>query len=169
MESTEITTLAVENLSQLIELLAKFEQKDINIIPFEGRWTVGKVAQHMVMANRGFVDVMNGPVKETERAADEMEPKIKGDFLNFDIKMTTPAFIRPEAKYYDKEELISALKNIRESVNNAATTLDMTKTCTAFELPLYGYLTRLEAVSFIAYHTQRHIHQLKNIYNNIIE
>jgi len=169
MQPTEITTLAVENLSQLIELLAKFEQKDINIIPFEGSWTAGQVAQHMVMANSGFADIMNGPVKETERAADEMEPKIKGDFLNFDIKMTTPDFIRPEARDYDKEELISALKNIREMVNNAAITLDMTKTCTAFELPVYGYLTRLEAVSFIAYHTQRHTHQLKNIYNNIIE
>jgi hypothetical protein len=169
MEAKEIAQAANEKLTGLIQLVADFKQEQINVIPFEGSWTAGQLAQHMVMANAGFAEILKGPVKDTERAPDEIVPKIKGDFLNFNIKMTTPDFIRPEAKNYKKDELVSALKHIKESVAEAAGSLDMTKTCMAFELPVYGYLTRLEAVSFITYHTQRHIHQLKNIYNKLIE
>jgi len=167
MENNTIAKEANENLTGLIQLVENFKPDQINVVPFEGSWTAGQLAQHMVMANSGFADILNGPVKETERKPDEMVPKIKGDFLNFNIKMTAPEFIRPEAKEYDKVELISALKNIRERVDEATETLDLTKTCLAFELPVYGYLTRIEAVSFVAYHTQRHIHQLKNIYITI--
>jgi hypothetical protein len=41
--------------------------------------------------------------------------------------------------------------------------LDLTPTVLAFELPVIGSLTRLEAIRFVTYHTQRHNHQLKNI------
>ncbi|SHL94086.1 DinB family protein [Mucilaginibacter sp. OK098] len=168
MKTQEIAKEANEALSGLIALLSKFEQEQINTVPFEGSWTAGQLAQHMIKANSGFADILRGPVKDTERKPDEVIPKIKNDFLNFDIKMTTPDFIKPEAKSYDKNELLSDLKNIREKVNNATETLDLTKTCMAFELPVYGYLTRQEAISFIICHTQRHTHQLKNIYQKLI-
>jgi hypothetical protein len=169
MKTHEIAKDADEALSGLITLLSKFEQDQINTVPFEGSWTAGQLAQHMVKANSGFADILRGPVKDIERKPDEVIPKIKNDFLNFDIKMTTPDFLVPEAKNYDKDELLSDLKNIRESVNDATETLDLTKTCMAFELPVYGYLTRQEAIAFVTCHTLRHTHQLKNIYQKLIE
>ena len=167
MKNNTIAKEANENLTGLIQLVENFKPDQINVVPFEGSWTAGQLAQHMVMANSGFADILNGPVKETERKPDEMVLRIKDDFLNFNIKMTTPGFIRPEARAYDKNELVSALQNIRERIDEATGTLDLTKTCLAFELPVYGYLTRMEAVSFVAYHTYRHIQQLKNIYLTI--
>ncbi|MDB5086528.1 MAG: hypothetical protein JWR09_522 [Mucilaginibacter sp.] len=169
MKAQEIAKEADEALSGLITLLSKFEQEQINTIPFEGSWTAGQLAQHMVKANSGFADILRGPVKDTERKPDEVVPKIKNDFLNFTIKMTTPDFIKPEAKSYDKNELLSNLKNIRKNVNDATETLDLTKTCMAFELPVYGYLTRQEAIVFVTCHTLRHTRQLKNIYQKLIE
>ncbi len=40
----------------------------------------------------------------------------------------------------------------------------MAKTCTGMELPVMGYLTRIEVTTFIIVHTKRHVHQLGNIY-----
>jgi hypothetical protein len=169
MKTQEITKEVNEALSGLITLLSRFDQEQINVVPFEGSWTAGQLAQHMVKANSGFADILKGPVKDTERKPDEVIPKIKGDFLNFNIKMKAPDILIPEAKNYDKNELVSGLKRIRENVVNAAETLDLTKTCVAFELPVYGYLTRQEAVAFVTCHTLRHTHQLKNIYQKLIE
>lgn len=169
MKTQEISKEANEALSGLIMLLSKFDEEQINVVPFEGSWTAGQVVQHMIKANSGFADILKGPVKDTERKPDEVIPQIKNDFLNFKVKMKTPDFLIPEAKNYDKNELVSGLKNIRENVIDATETLDLTKTCTAFELPVYGYLTRQEAVSFITCHTLRHTHQLKNIYQKLIE
>lgn len=169
MKTQEISKEAINALSGLITIFSAFEPEQINVIPFEGSWTAGQVVQHMVKANSGFVDILRGPAKDTERNPDEIEPQIKNDFLNFNIKMTAPDFLVPEAKNYDKNELVSGLKNIRESVVNATETLDLTKTCMAFELPVYGFLTRQEAIYFITCHTLRHTHQLKNIYQKLIE
>jgi hypothetical protein len=169
MKTQEISIEADDALSGLITIFSKFEPWQINVIPFEGSWTAGQVAQHMVKANSGFADILRGPVKDTERKPDEIAPQIKNDFLNFNIKMTAPDFLVPGAKNYDKNELVSGLKNMRESVLNATETLDLTKTCIAFELPVYGYLTRQEAIYFITCHTLRHTHQLNNIYQKLIE
>jgi len=120
------------------------------------------------MSNSGFADLLNGPVKDTERAPDAAVDEIKSIFLNFGIKLTSPDFILPEKKNYDKDGLLAALSGIKADIITSAATLDLSKTCLSFELPVLGYVTRLEAVSFVIYHTRRHIHQLKNIYSELI-
>jgi hypothetical protein len=82
--------------------------------------------------------------------------------------MKSPDFVVPPDTSYNKEELLHSLEDIKAKIKQAIETLDLTKTCLAFELPVYGFLTRLEAVYFILYHTQRHIHQLKNIHQKVI-
>ena len=161
IKEADETLLALENL------LSDFDAQQVNEVPFQGSWTAGQLANHLIMANSGFVDVINGPTAETNKPADIMVERIKSDFLNFNIKMESPEFIRPEDKVYQQAELLDKLKSIRNQVSTSVAKLDLTKTCTAFELPVYGFLTRLEAVYFVIYHTQRHTRQLKNIYNKL--
>jgi uncharacterized damage-inducible protein DinB len=163
----ELAKQVGDTLGTFISLLTKIPPEQFNIVPFEGSWTAGQLAQHMILSNSGFADIVNGPVKNTDRAVDENVPQLRRDFLNFDIKMQTPDFIRPEKKDYDKDDALAALNNIRMQISEAAETLDLTKTCLAFEVPVLGYLTRFEAINFVDVHTQRHVHQLKNIYNEL--
>jgi len=158
---------ADETLSALEQVFTGFDAPLINRVPFEGSWTAGQLAEHLLMANGGFLQVINGPVTETDKPADLMVGQIKTDFLNFNVKFESPKEIRPEEKVYDKSLQLERLRQIRKGISDSIAGLDLTKTCTSFELPVYGYLTRLEAVYFVIYHTQRHLHQLKNIYNKL--
>ncbi len=81
--------------------------------------------------------------------------------------MTAPDFIVPEDKIYEREDLLISLDEIKSKINEAVQTADLTKTCLAFELPVYGFLTSLELLSFVTAHTQRHNFQLKGIYENL--
>lgn len=155
-------------MNKFQQLVSSFNQEQLNRVPFEGSWTAGQVAQHIIMANSGFADVLNGPVKDSERSADEQVEKIRRDFLNFTIKMTSPDFILPLNKEYRKDKLLKKLEDIKTNVSDAVADLDLTKTCLAFELPVYGHLTRWEAVYFLIYHTQRHTHQLDMIKEKIL-
>jgi len=152
---------------ELIELLSSFSQKQINSVPSEGSWTAGQVAQHLVMSGSGFAELLGGLAKETERAPGEFVAIINSSFLDFSTKMVSPGFVRPALTSYNKESLLRSLESIRESIIEAIKTLDLTETCLAFELPVMGYLTRLEALNFVISHTLRHIHQLKKIYNTV--
>ncbi|MGM9479472.1 DinB family protein [Pedobacter sp. GSP4] len=158
---------ATDSLSTLEQLLMEFDPQQINEVPFAGSWTAGQLAQHLVMANSGFLQVINGPVSETSRPADINVEKIKHDFLNFQIKFDSPKEIYPEDKPYDQSALLANLKHISNAMAVSVAGLDLTKTCTSFELPVYGFLTRLEAIYFVIYHTQRHNYQLKNIFTKL--
>ncbi|WP_316804439.1 DinB family protein [Pedobacter nototheniae] len=156
-------------LSTLQTLFADFDQQQVNVVPFEGSWTAGQLAEHMIMANGGFTALLKGPVEETNRPVDLAVAKIKEDFENFDIRMEAPSFVIPPVKDYNREALIKKLNQIRLDIANAVDQLDLTKTITEWQLPGYGYLTRLEAVYFVAYHTRRHNRQLANIYRKLID
>jgi hypothetical protein len=158
---------ANETLSALEHEFSRFDSLQINDVPFEGSWTAGQLAEHLVLSNSGFLEVINGPVAETDKPADLMVKEIKKDFLNFNVKYDSPKEIYPEDRTYNQPELLKSLKQIRKGISDAATGLDLTKTCTSYELPGYGFLTRLEAIYFVIYHTQRHVHQLKNIYSEL--
>lgn len=123
----------------------------------------------MIISNSGFIEMMNGPVKETKRNPDQFVEEIKSDFLDFSTKMESPDSIKPPVDNYDKKELLDSLTDIREESDRAVKTADLTKTCILFQLPEFEYLTRLEAAHFMLYHTQRHIHQLKNMSLKLIE
>ncbi|MEO6631130.1 MAG: DinB family protein [Mucilaginibacter sp.] len=168
MKNEEIAQQADQTLTALIEMVETIPAEKFNMVPFEGSWTAGQLTQHMVLSNSGFADLLNGPVKDTERAPDAAVEGIKSAFLNFEIKMESPDFIRPEKKNYDKDGLLAALSGIKADITTSAATLDLSQTCLSFELPVLGYVTRLEAVSFVICHTQRHIHQLKNIYTKLV-
>lgn len=158
---------AEETLSALENAFSKFDVDEINTVPFKGSWTAGQLTEHMILSNSGFLQVINGPVTETDKPADLMVAQIKKDFLNFNVKYNSPKVIYPEDKIYHQPELMKNLRQIREGISEAVKGLDLTRTCVAYELPGYGFLTRLEAIYFVIYHTQRHVHQLKNIYNTL--
>jgi hypothetical protein len=161
----------MENLiKEMKSSLAAFEstflscpEKCINDVPFSGSWTAAQLVKHMTMSNDGFADLFNGPTTETSRPADLMAEKIKTILEDFNYKMNSPDFLYPPFKDYDHEELKVALEKVESKLVNMVDKLDWTKTCTGFELPVLGNLTRLEAIYFIIYHTKRHTKQLDDI------
>lgn len=169
MNNDHISRQLDETFKKLMNEFDRFEPEQINLVPFAGSWTAGQLVQHLVMATSGMVDVLQGPVAEAERQPDELAQRIKDDFLNFNVKFTAAGFIRPDERDYDKTELLAALKKIDEGIVNAIETMDLEKICLAFELPVYGKLTRYEMLTLVIYHMQRHIHQLENIYKKLIK
>ncbi len=156
-----------KTFEEFILVLSSFYDEQINKIPFEGSWTPGQVVQHIILSVSGFVDLMSGPDAETTGQPDAYVANIREAFLNFDIKMHSPDFVIPPVKNYNKEELLLTLDQLKTQLNQIIPVKDMTKTCTGFELPVFGHLTRTELANFIEVHTKRHLHQLKNIYNKI--
>ncbi|TCC91962.1 DinB family protein [Pedobacter frigiditerrae] len=150
--------------SDLITTVEGFDYMSYNQIPFDGSWTPAQVTQHIILASEGFVKVLNAEVKDAETAIDEKKSQIKAIFLDYGTKMKSPDFILPDLKEYDKERHLAKIAIIQEGIAKAINDLDLGKTCLSFELPGMGHLTRLEAIYFVTYHTERHIHQLKEIH-----
>jgi hypothetical protein len=144
------------------EVLSSFTQEQFNEIPFEGSWTAGKVGRHVYKAIVRMPATLEGPVTKAERAPDELVDQMNKVFLDFTIKLKSPDFIVPEDKEYDRQEMLAAFQDKIKEILDTARPLDLTDT-TGFQLPAWGYLTRLELIYFAGIHTQRHTRQLKKI------
>ena len=163
MATNDLHHTLATSLDDFIQNGKSFDQEQLNIIPFEGSWTPGQVIQHIILSLSGFVQLVNGPAKDTQRDPHEKIDLIRENFLDFNIKMQSPEVLIPHLKNYDREKQLEKLRQIREALLTATDTLDLEKTCSSFELPFYGYVTRSEALHFTAFHTQRHSRQLKKI------
>lgn len=150
-------------LSELYDVYASIPVEAVNTQPFAGSWTPGQLVRHLVIANGGCLEEINGPVQETNRPIDAGVESIRNVFIDFSTKLKAPEFTLPPAITYEKVEGLAALDEIRRGLLAGVDTLDLSKTCLLFELPVLGYLTRCEILHFVLYHTQRHVRQLKEI------
>lgn len=149
--------------NEFMQVITSIKQDEINRIPFEGSWTAGQVIEHIRLSVLGTISIINAAVKTTERSPDKFAKAIKDLFLDFDAKYPTALMLAPADKHYDKNVLMTELASVFKELQENIQTKDLTDTCIASEFTGIGYLTRLEWITVAIYHTQRHVHQLKEI------
>ena len=163
----DLTGELLTTKNNLLQALDSFDSENINTVPFEESWTAGQVARHVLKSASGVSQALNGPVKVTDRDPGQ-HLKLLGDiFLNFDVKMKSPDFVLPDEEPKDKSILNGMLGDTFDGIIKVAGFEDLDMICTTFEMPNLGFLSRKEFICFTIVHTQRHIHQLRNILNHL--
>ena len=132
---------------------------------FPRSWTAAQVTEHLRLSDNGMLQTLNGTVQPTHRPIDVMVPQLRATFLDFSTKLPSPDFIIPENITYDKGSLIEVFKTGRSQLAKAIKELDLSSTC--FQ-PIFGEPTRYEVISFVIFHTQRHVNQVKRISEKLV-
>jgi len=158
LESVEKTT------SDLFQLLDRFDQQNINRIPFEDSWTAAQLADHITRSNLSITKalLLNGAAATRDKGARIKE--LKEIFLDFKTKLKSPEFIVPTKTSYERSSVLSYLKQSVEKLLEVSTQTDMS---TMINHPAFGDITKFEILHFVLYHTQRHFYQLKKIFQAI--
>ncbi len=162
-----IQNTILETYTKLNDLLSSFSKEEINIVPFEGSWTAGQTAQHIILACSGLTMLFAGKTEKTTRKPDENVKALDGIFLDFNTKYQSPENIKPAEIEYEKGTLLASIKKIQNDLFEAAETYDLTLTCLDAKVPGFENFTIYEWLHFAIVHTQRHTHQLKSIYEHI--
>ena len=153
---------------QMIALLETLDENELNLKPTNGGWTPGQISDH-IHKSYASARTMIGHTESTNRAPDEKVQSIKDIFTDFTIQMKSPVAILPTEQRLDKSMVLSNLRDRVKQINEIINTQDLSKICLDFIIPEYGAFTVLEWAWFNTYHTQRHLHQLKNVINDIRE
>ncbi|HXR83390.1 MAG TPA: DinB family protein [Hanamia sp.] len=162
----EIFNELKETFDELIQIVSCVSEKELNKVPFEESWTAAQVAEHL-LKSYGIVELLNTPQFRTERPADEKKGQLKDFFLNFSLKAKAAPAILPSENLIDKEKLLNSLKKRIAEIKEVAQTKDLTEVCESIVLPVFGALTKLEWLYLVLYHTRRHIHQIKIIFQTL--
>ena len=144
-------------------ILAALTPAQLNTVPFEGSWTAGQVAEHILLSESGIPETVLGTTEETDRPVAQYVPVIESIFLDFAARYQAPEFIIPSAGPHDQRQLLEAFKAERAAIREIAANEDLTLTCTDIEFPQIANLTRWEWLQFVLCHSKRHTRQLRNI------
>jgi hypothetical protein len=157
----EILSATADTVSEITDLMSAVDEDKVNTIPYEGSWTAPQLLRHVTKSINAMTNAMHMDAKAAERDPGERIEQLKTIFLDFSKKLTQPDFLVPEERIYEKqasiEELQTSFNQYKKSVG-AANVNDLIE-----GLPL-GPITKLEIIHFVLYHTQRHLHQMKNIF-----
>jgi hypothetical protein len=165
--SKEIINQLDAALGETLQLLSSFNEKELNTVPFEGSWTAAQVCRHLFKSEDGMDRLLYAPTEAADRNPEEKAQGLKDIFLNFEHKMKSPDFIKPEEKHYEKEELEGPLKETKDKMVEAAQQVNLAEIAPLPDGHPFKGNTKLEMLHFITYHTIRHNHQLKNIREKI--
>lgn len=152
-----------DTAGNLLSTIASFNEQQINIALYDDNWTAGQVAEHVFKSASQLIPVLNGAGKPAERDPAEKVKMIKDLFLDFEAKFKSAPSILPSDPPHYKSEAIASLQSAISQVREVINSRDLYAICTDLVVPFFGELTRLEWLYLICYHTQKHIHQLKNI------
>jgi len=148
--------------TELEDLVSSFSEIQINAIPFNGSWTAAQVADHVTKSNIGIIKSLKKEGKLNSKDVGAGIEQLKNIFLNFDSKLQSPEFILPTQDIYQKGSVIEDLKRSVEQLKQASREINVFET---IDHPIFGKIAKLELLHFVVYHSQRHIHQLKNIFS----
>lgn len=149
--------------NELIELISSANDEQFNEMPSEESWSVAQVGGHL-LKSYALVDFLkDGKTMQAERSAGKEIEEIKKIFLDFNAKYISAESLRPADLPIQKEELLKGLQMRILQMQELIQTKDLTEICIGRPFPGIGELSRLEWLYVILYHTQRHIHQIKNI------
>lgn len=148
---------------ELLKTLDGVKSEDVDRVPFEGSWTAGQLAEHLLKSDETMLKILNGETKKSERKHDEKVEGIKKIFLNFSSKMKAPDFNTPLESVHKKDNIVSTFEENKKGFSDVIKSKELSEICTGFSLPGLGEMTRYEWIYFNIYHKQRHTHQLKNI------
>jgi hypothetical protein len=156
-----------DTMEKLVRQIARFSDKQLNEVPFEGSWTPAQVADHIYRSQAGISALLDGKAAATERDPEEKREQLAKIFLDFSIKMESPEFVIPTSDPLQKSALIKDIENKSREITAALQSHDLTQSFLDFEVPGFGEFTGLEWGWFLTYHAQRHTQQLENIYKKI--
>ncbi|MEP7166091.1 MAG: DinB family protein [Ferruginibacter sp.] len=151
-----------KSLSDMTGLVSSLDENEINTVPYKDSWTTGQLLRHVTKSTNGMAKAMIMESKPAGRAPGEKILHLQKAFLDFTTKMKSPDFIVPEEGPYGKQDSINEINRSFEQFKDntdKANLHDMVE-----GLPL-GEITKLEILHFVLYHTQRHLQQLKKIYD----
>jgi hypothetical protein len=148
-------------VSELLHLLNRFDGQNINSVPFEGSWTAAQVIDHITRSNLSITKAFTLKGDMINRDPAERVQELKNVFLNFNSRYESPDFILPTQEVYEKKMLIALLQRSVDKIKEVSCQADLSE---LINHPAFGNITKFEILHFVLFHTQRHIHQLKKIF-----
>ncbi len=169
MEQEKLSTgqlfdLLDKTSAELIGTISSYSEEEINTLPIKDSWTAAQVADHLIKSNNSIGKALGIHFLQTRPDADARKDELREQLLDFSVKYKSADFILPDKNYYEQKGLIENLSRSFKQLYEKSSHTDFSEVINHHS---FGNITKLELIYFVWYHSQRHLRQLKNIFQII--
>jgi hypothetical protein len=154
-----------DTISQFIDMISMLDNGQINEIPYENSWTAGQLFNHIQKSTAGVVKAMKTDGKPTDKDSRDKITELKNIFLDVSNKFQSPHEIVPDAGPFEKQKTVDDLKQCFKDLEFYSRNTNLNEEMDGGPL---GPITKYELLHFVLYHSQRHLRQMKRIYEAVI-
>ncbi len=148
-----------------VKQLTGLSEAQLNFRAAEGRWTIGEIAEHIIVVESALMGMFNAPTAKRSFGADV--PRVADTAIVLAItnrgqKFTAPEQVRPNGRWKTRDELLSNFEKTRGATIEwmKANKEDLRST---FVRSPMGMVDSLQAMLFLTGHSDRHLAQLKEV------
>ena len=152
-----------QSTDNLLRVLHSFPAEHFNRKPSSDAWSAGQVADHLLQLEKRINHIIAAPAVVTERNPDEKLVTISNALQDFSRKWKAPSIITPGVELIDQRRVTDELNIQKEKMLGKIKEVDINALCKGFPHNRLGELTRLEWIHFTICHTERHLHQIGSI------
>jgi hypothetical protein len=131
------------------------------------QWNIMESAEHVLMIEQSVRETLEGKITPVvDRTPDSKVKPIADLFMDLSKRLFVTKPISSKTVYKD---IASYSKDFRANRELIKASLDKNAEmeCKAFEHNLFGYLTKIEWIYYLIYHTERHLQQISRIEDNL--
>lgn len=154
-----------ETKDEFVKQLTGLSDAQLNFRAGEGRWTIGEIAEHIIVVEEALTGMYNAPAGKKKYAGDV--PRIADTALVLAItnrgqKFNAPEQVRPNGRWKTRDELLANFEKTRKSTIDAMKNNKDDLRNTFVQSPM-GTIDNFQAVLFITGHSDRHLAQLREV------
>lgn len=147
----------------LLTALSGFTPERFTEKPSENEWSAAQIAEHLWKLDQSTCKTLRGETEPTAgRPPDEKIALIK-ERMEATVKRIAPEAMQPSNEVFEQRPLLQKLQQQQAMMKDAFLSSDETETCTSFQHPVLGLMTKMEWMAFAIYHVQRHLRQLAQL------
>lgn len=150
---------------QMTGLILPLNDEQLNAVPYPKSWTAGQLLQHITKSVAAISTALHKDAKPADRDPKQRIIELKQTFLDITHTMTSPDFIVPDNKNFEKQSIIKELNRNLSQLKESVEKGDIYGLVEG--LPM-GSVTKLEMLHFVLYHIQRHLIQMKKITSALV-
>lgn len=157
---------ANDTRDDFVKQLTGLSDAQLNFRAAEGRWTIGEIAEHIIVvegALRGFVD--GGMKSAVPACKDDFrigDPVVILMITNRQQKFQAPEQVRPNGRWKTVADLLTNFESTRKTSVEYMTNMKDDMRSHFVSMPI-GRIDAFQAFLFMIGHSERHLAQLKEV------
>lgn len=168
MEYSKITEAFSASTASFLNELQRMDENTFFLKPADGAWSVADVVEHLCISDKSAYIAMIKNPRDAERDPLEKLAMFEERRRAIGAKYQAPEPAIPKGIFTSKQQAIEAWTNTRNRISELIGTAELTMLGGGFEHPKLGWMTRLEWLAFLTWHTDHHRMQVNRIAAGII-